>query len=148
MAFFTPTVTIDEIKAIKHEVLGDKIIVVKLACLSVSSSDGGTVTMKSTRKDSTNTYRHIMDAIDGSWLYMMEVVPAPSGTTPAAAFDIDIENKRNSHILDTTNIHTATSFVLGSTTIGGFPPIMDELTVVISTLGDTKTADIYLYFSK
>ena len=128
MAVFTPTVTVDEIKAIKHEVLGDKIIVVKLACLSVSSSDGGTVTMKSTRKDPTNTYRHIMDT--------------------AAAFDIDIENKRNSHILDTTNVHTATSFVSGSATIGLFPPIMDELTVVISTLGDTKTADIYLYFSK
>jgi hypothetical protein len=148
MAAFTPTVTIDEIKAIKHEVLGDKIIIVKLACLSISDVHGGTVTMKSTRKDPTNSYNHIMDTIDGSWLYMMEVVPAASGTTPSAAFDVDIENKRNSHLLDTTNVESATSFVLGSNTIGGFPPIMDELTVVIGVLGDTKTADIYLYFSK
>jgi hypothetical protein len=149
MAAFTPTVTVDEIKAIKHEVLGDMMIIVKLACTDTDGDTGASLTMKSTRNDSTDTYRAIMDRIEGSWLYMMEVVPGAGGDAPATAFDIDIENKRNSHILDTdSNSNTATSFVLGSNTLGGFPPIMDQITVVIGALGAGKKADIYLYFSK
>lgn len=147
MAAFTPTVTVDEVKAIKHEVLGDKMIIVKFACTDTDGDTGASVTMKSTHNSSTDTYRAIMDIIEGSWLYLMEVVPT-SGNEPAAAFDVDIENKRNSHILDTTPIHTATSFVSGAETLGVFPPIMDQLTVNIAALGAGNQCDIYLYFSK
>ena len=148
MAAFTPTVTVDEIKAIKHEMLGDMMVIVKIACTDTDGDTGASLTMKSTRNSKTDTYREIMDQVEGSWLYMMEVVPT-SGNGPTAAFDIDIENKRNSHILDTdSNSHTATSFVLGSNTIGGFPPIMDQITVVIGALGAGNQCDIYLYFSK
>ena len=148
MAAFTPTVTVDEIKAIKHEVLGDKMIIVKIACVDTDGDTGASLTMKSTRNSKTDTYRHIMDAIEGSWLYMMEVVPGTSAAEPSTDFDIDIENKRNSHILDTTNAKDAVSFVAGSNTIGLFPPVMDQLTVEIAALGAANTADIYLYFSK
>jgi len=147
MAAFTPTVTVDEVKAIKHEVLGDKMIIVKFACTDTDGDTGASVTMKSTANSATDTYRHIMDIINGSWLYLMEVVPT-SGNEPAAAFDVDIENKRNSHILDTTPIHTATSFISGSDTLGVFPPVMDQLTVNIGALGAGNQCDIYLYFSK
>jgi hypothetical protein len=148
MAAFTPTVTVDEIKAIKHEVLGDKIIIVKIACVDTDGDTGASLTMKSTRNSPTDTYRHIMDIVEGSWLYLMEVVPGTGGDAPTAAFDVDIENKRNSHILDETPIHTATSFFSGSDTLGVFPPIMDQITVEIGALGAANKADIYLYFSK
>ena len=148
MAAFTPTVTVDEIKAIKHEVLGDMMIIVKIACTDTDGDTGASLTLKSTRNSRTDTYRAIMDQVEGSWLYMMEVVPT-SGNGPTAAFDIDIENKRNSHILDTdANSHTATSFVSGSNTLGVFPPIMDQITVEIAALGAGNQCDIYLYFSK
>lgn len=146
MAAFTPTVTVDEIKAIKHEVLGDKMIIVKLACTDTDGDTGASLTMKSTGNDSTDTYNEIMDTIEGSWLYMMEVVPT---TSPSAAFDIDIENKRNSHILDSdSNSNTAVTFVEGNRTLNLFPPIMDQITVVIGALGAGKVIDVYLYFSK
>ena len=149
MAAFTPTVTVDEVKAIKHEVLGDMMIIVKIACTDTDGDTGASLTMKSTRNSRTDTYRAIMDQVEGSWLYMMEVVPGAGGDAPTAAFDIDIENKRNSHILDTdSNSHTATTFVLGSNTLGGFPPIMDQITVEIGALGAANKCDIYLYFSK
>jgi hypothetical protein len=149
MAAFTPTVTMDEVRAIKHEVLGDMMYVVKIACDDTDGDTGASLTMKSTKEDPTDTYNEIMDRIAGSWLYMMEVVPGSGGAAPTAAFDIDIENKRNSHILDTdSNSNTATSFVLGSDTLGNFPPIMDQITVVVGALGAANTADIYLYFSK
>jgi len=142
MAAFTPTVTVDEIKAIKHEVLGDKLVIVKIACTDTDGDTGASLTMKSTRNSATDTYRHIMDQVEGSWLYMMEVVPT-SGNGPAAAFDIDVENKRNSHILDTdSNSHTATSFVAGSHTLNLFPPIIDQITVEIGALGAGNQCDI------
>jgi len=43
---------------------------------------------------------------------------------------------------------TATEMAKGSNTVGIFPMIMSQPSVVVSTLGDTKKADIYLYFVK
>jgi len=140
----TPTIHRDENKAIKHELYGDRCVVLRLAC--ISDANTGTITLRTERAGGVSTnYPDIMEQVAGSTLYLMEIVPG----NPAAAFDVDIENKRNSHILDTdSNSHTATSFVGGSNTLGLFPPIFEEITVVIGTLGDTKTADIYLYFWK
>jgi hypothetical protein len=144
---WTITPTIHKIKAIKHQVLGDMMVVVKLACTSDASA--GSITMKSTANSATDTYRHIMDMIEGSWLYMIKTVPAGGGDAPAGTFDLDVEDDNNDHLLDTdANANDANTFTAGSNTLGVFPPIMDQITVVIATLGNTKKADVYLYFSK
>ena len=144
----TPTISYSEKAQIKHALYGDMCIVLRLAC--VSDANTGTVTLRTTAASGASTnYPDIMDQIAHSTLYLMEVVPGAGGDAPSAAFDIDIENKRNSHILDTdSNSHTATSFTAGSDTLGLFPPIFEEITIVIGTLGDANTADIYLYFWK
>ena len=144
---WTITPTIDQVQSIKHQIYGAHLIVLKLACISDAS--GGTITLKSTKADRSNSYRDIMDQIEGSTLYLMEVVPGTGDDAPSAAFDIDVENNRNNHILDTDdNSHTANSFTIGSNTLGVYPPIFNEITVVIETLGDANTADVYLYFWK
>jgi hypothetical protein len=105
--------------------------------------------MKATSRDKTDTYREIMDMIKGSWLYLIKTVPGTGGDVPTGVFDLDVEDDNNDHLLDTdANSNVANGFVAGNTTLNVFPPIMDEITVVIGTLGDTNTADIYLYFSK
>jgi len=144
---WTITPTISKTQAIKHEVFGDRVVVVKLAC--ISDANAGSITMKSTRSDKTNSYRHIMDMIEGSTLYLMEVIPGTGDDAPSAAFDIDVENERNVHILDTdSNSETSNTFVSGSTTLSLYPPIFSDITVVIGSLGNGNTADIYLYFWK
>ena len=144
---WTITPTMDEVRRIKHVLGGDTMYVLKLTCASDAS--GGTITLKSTKADPSNDYNELMDQIAGSWLYLMEVDPVTPGDAPSAAFDIDIENKRNSHILDSdSNSNTAVTFVAGSNTLGVYPPIMEEITVVIGTLGNTNDTDIYLYFLK
>ena len=144
----TPTISYDEKATIKHPMYGDQIVVLKLTC--VSDASGGTITLRSTAAGGTSSnYPEIMDQIAHSTLYLMEVDPVTPGDAPAAAFDIDIENKRNNHILDTdSNSHTAVSWTVGSDTVGVFPPIFEEITVVIGTLGDGNDAHIYLYFWK
>ncbi len=144
---WTITPTIHKTQAIKHEIYGNHLVVLKLACLS--DADIGSITMKSTKVDRSDSYTHIMDRIEGSTLYMMEVVPGTGDDTPSAAFDLDVENERNNHILDTdSNSHISNSFVIGSASLGIFPPIFGQITVVIGTLGNANTADIYLYFWK
>jgi hypothetical protein len=144
---WTITPTIHRIETIKHQIYGDRLIIVKLACISDAS--GGTITMKATSRDKTDTYREIMDMIKGSWLYLIKTVPGTGGDVPTGVFDLDVEDDNNDHLLDTdANSNVANGFVKGNNTLNVFPPIMDEITVVIGTLGDTNTADIYLYFSK
>jgi hypothetical protein len=144
---WTITATMDEVRRIKHHMAGDTMYVLKLAC--VSDASGGTITLKSTKADPSNSYNELMDQVTGTWLYLMEVVPGAGGDAPTAAFDIDVENKRNSHVLDTdSNSNAATSFTIGSATLGVYPPIMEEITVAIGTLGNLNTADVYLYFLK
>jgi hypothetical protein len=120
------------------------VIVVKLACTGDASA--GTVTLKSTKADPGNSYNAIMDEIRGSWLYLMKTVPSDVDNT----FDVDIENKTNDHILDTdANSNTANVFTLGANTLGVYPPILEEITVVIADIGaDQKTCEIYLYCLK
>jgi hypothetical protein len=57
-------------------------IIVKLACVDTDGDTGASLTMKSTRSSPTDTYRNIMDQVEGSWLYMMEVVPGSGGAAP------------------------------------------------------------------
>jgi hypothetical protein len=124
---WTITPTIHRIETIKHQIYGDRLIIVKLACISDAS----------------------MDMIKGSWLYLIKTVPGTGGDVPTGVFDLDVEDDNNDHLLDTdANSNVANGFVKGNNTLNVFPPIMDEITVVIGTLGDTNTADIYLYFSK
>jgi len=144
---WTITVTHDESVRMKHFLGGDRMEVVKFAC--TSDATGGTITLKHRDADPANDYVHIMDVIRGSWLYLFKYVPAAGGSAPAGTADIDVEDKNNDHILDTdANANDATTFVVGSDTLGVYPPIMNEITVVFATLGDTKKADLYLYFLK
>ena len=134
---WTITQSVDERVSIKTA-MGEKLIVVKLACVSDASASG-TVAIES------DVFREIR----GSWLYMVKFEPGTGDDVPDAAFDFDVEDKNNVHILDTdSNTHTANSFVTGSETLGVFPPVIHDLNVVIGTLGNLNTADIYMYFTK
>lgn len=149
MSTYTITPTIDEVRRIKHVLGGDTMYVLKFAIASGNDAATPTVTLKSTKADPGNSYNEIMDQLAGTWLYLMETVPGSGAAAPTAAFDFDVENKRNSHILDTdSNSNSAVGFVAGSNTLGVYPPIMEELTVVCADLGDANTADVYLYFLK
>jgi len=149
MSTFSVTATMDEVRRIKHVFAGDYMYVLKLAFTSGDDAATPTITLKSTKADPANSYNELMDQITGSWLYLMKTVPGSGGAAPTAAFDVDVEDKLNHHILDTdSNSETAAGFVIGSATLGVYPPIMEEITVVLADLGDANTADIYLYFLK
>ncbi|MCP4262752.1 MAG: hypothetical protein GY774_35385 [Planctomycetes bacterium] len=141
---WTVTATIDDTIAMKHHLGGDRITVLKLACIGDASA--GTVTLKSTNADPGNDYNAVMDEIRGSWLYLMKTVPSDVDNT----FDVDIEDKLNDHILDTNaNSNTANTFTTGADTLGVYAPILEEITVVIADIGaDQKTCEIYLYCLK
>jgi hypothetical protein len=120
---------------------GEEMIEVKLACASDASG---------TDTDLSST---AMALIKGSYLYLMKVVPGTGDAAPTAAWDIDIEDENNHHILDTdSNSNSAVTFHAGSNTVGVYPPIGDfngaKVSVVSATLGNENTADIYLYFVK
>ena len=133
---WTITPTIDDRVSIKTP-MGEKLIVVKLACVSDGSSSG--------EYDFTSA---IMREIRGSWLYLVKFVPGTVG----AAFEFDVWDKNDDKILDTAgNSNTATSFVGGHDTLGVYPPIIHELSVEIDgadAMTTTNTLDIYMYFTK
>jgi hypothetical protein len=137
-AAWTITATIDREARIKpHAMQYEYLYRVKLACTS----------------DATLTdYEFpgaIMGKVKNSFLYLIKTVPGTGGDAPTGTFDLDVEDDNNDHLLDTdANSNTATTFTVGSDTLGVFPPIFDHISVVIATLGDTNTATIYLYFAK
>lgn len=131
----------------KNSLGGDQMIVLKVAC--VSDASGGSLTMKSTDLDPGNEYNEYMDRIKGSWLYMIKTVPNLGATQPAGTFDVDVEDQMADHLLDTdANPNDANKISVGSGTLGIYPAILDYVGLVVATLGNTKTADIYLYFLK
>ena len=132
---WTITPTIDDRVSIKTA-MGEKLIVVKLACVSDGTAEEYTFTPSLIRE------------IRGSWLYLVKFVPGTVG----ASFAFDVWDKNSDKILDTTgNSNTATSFVLGSDTLGVFPPVIHDLTLELdgaSATTATNTLDIYMYFTK
>ena len=110
----------------------EEMIEVKLACTS----------------DATGTdYDIVTDLIKGACLYMVKIVPGTSGDAPGAAFNLDVEDETDAHILDTdSNSTSATTFHAGANTIGAFPVIKGKCSVVIATLATGKKADVYLQF--
>jgi hypothetical protein len=134
---WTITQTVDERVGIKTA-MGERLIIVKLACVSDASASG-TVDIEAS----------VFREIRGSWLYLVKFEPGTGDDAPTGTFDFDVEDKNNVHILDTdANTNTANSFVSGSDTLGVFPPVVHDLSVVIGTLGNANTADIYMYFTK
>lgn len=89
------------------------------------------------------------DYWQGSTLYMVKLVPGTGGAAPSGTFDLDIEDENDDHMLDTdSNTNTANSFILGSETLGIFPPMTRTCSVVCADIGDANTVDVYLYFWK
>ena len=135
-AAWTITQTVDERVSIKSQI-GDKIVVVKLACV-VDGSSSGTVAIQS----------DILREIQGSWLYMIKLVPGSADVD----FEFDVLDKNGDALLDTAaNTFAATSFIKGYATLGIWPPILHYCGVIIDGTGaitDTKTLDIYIYFVK
>lgn len=106
------------------------------------------VTLTCTSDTGASDYDLASD-IKGASLYLLEIIPGTGGDAPTAAFNLDIENESNNHILDTdSNAHTANSFVIGSATLGIFPPIKNYCSLVCATLGDANKAVFKLYFIK
>ena len=133
---WTITPTIDDRVSIKSP-MGEKLVVVKLACVADGSSSG--------EYDFTVP---IMREIRGSWLYLVKFVPGTVG----AAFEFDVWDKNDDLLLDTAaNSNLATSFVSGVDTLGVYPPVIHALSVEIDgapAMTNLDTLDIYMYFTK
>ena len=106
--------------------------VVRLACTS----------------DGSGTDWKLETDVTGWYLYAVRT--DPDGTdVPSGVYTVDVEDELDFHILDLdSRSTTAIEMAKGSNTVGIFPMIMSQPSVVVSTLGDTKKADIYLYFVK
>jgi hypothetical protein len=114
-----------------NRVMGEELIVIKLDCTS----------------DANGTDYDIVaiDKIRGGTLYEMKVIPGSGDDEPSAAWDIDLEDYNDDHILDTDdNAVDATTFHDGSITIGHYPIIEDKLSFVSATLGDGNTCVVYI----
>jgi hypothetical protein len=119
----------------------DTLIKVRLQCTSDASS---------------SDYDLVATMIKGSYLYLVKIVPGTGADEPDAAFDLDIEDELDVHLLDTDDNAAAptggATYHGGHETMGVYPPIEKESTtkvsVVCATLGNGKKADIYLYFTK
>lgn len=111
----------------------EKYIVVKLDCTSDASGTD------------TELDENIMQKIRGGYVYEMKVVPGSGDDEPSAAWDIDLEDEDNAHVLDTdSNATDAVTFHDGSSTIGHYPVIEESLSFVSGTLGNANTCVVYL----
>lgn len=136
--------TITETHQIKKMIsqAGDEVLEVKLACTSDGSAS-----------DYDLTDAEVLSFINGSFFYLLKIVPGTGGDAPSGTFDLDIEDENDNHILDTDSNPVAPTggctYHPGSNTMGVYPPIMSStISLVCATLGDGNTADIYLYFTK
>jgi hypothetical protein len=101
-------------------------------------------------------YDLLATMIKGSYLYLVKIVPGTGSDEPSAAFDMDLEDELDVHILDTDDNAAAPTggaiYHGGHSTMGVYPPIENESTTKVSlvcaTLGDGNKADFYLYFAK
>lgn len=113
---------------------------VKLACTSDGSASD---------HDVGSVNKNVYNAICGSYLYLIKVVPGTGDDAPSGTFDLDIEDDNDDHLVDSdANASDANTFISGAQTIGLFPMILDKCSVVCATLGNGNKADIYLYFNK
>jgi len=91
----------------------------------------------------------LKDYWQGSVLYGIKIVPGTGGDAPTGTFDLDIEDDTDFHILDTdANPNNATTYVIGSDTIGAMPPVLTTLSVVCADIGAANIVTVYLYFWK
>jgi hypothetical protein len=97
---WTITETVDAYKTKTQA--GDELIEVKLECISDASGTDTELTAETIRQ------------IKGSWLYQMKVVPGTGDDAPTAAFDIDIEDEADFHILDTDSNSVSAITVTGA----------------------------------
>lgn len=138
MSTWTITSKIDFSEAMKHN-LGEWLFRVKVSLASGDDASASDYDLPA----------NIISEIRGSWLYLIKTVPGTGGAAPSAAFDLDIEDDNDDHILDTNaRSETATSWTIGSDTLGVYPPILGTCSVVCADLGDANTTDIYMYFLK
>jgi hypothetical protein len=144
---WTFTVTEEQDVKMKHELGGDRMLLVKVAAIGDGSA--GTLTMKHRDLDPSNSYVEIMDKIRGSWLYLVKIIPSATAA-PDNTYDLDFEDETNSHILDTdANPISGDTWVVGSNTLGVYPVIFEHLALVFADIGSAADAtDVYMYFLK
>lgn len=92
---------------------------------------------------------YLSDVI-GYHLWTLYVIPGTGGTAPDAAFDIDIEDSNDFHLLDTdANSHTTQTWNVGSDTLGQYPLIKDAVSIVFADIGTAAdTVVVELHFVK
>lgn len=141
---WTITPTIDDKATIKHQIHGDECVVLKLVCTSDASS--GSVTLKSKRVSgyTSSNYPELMDQIADSTLYAVYSDPG----SPDAAFTVAVTDKNSLTMYSESHSNSADDYNPGSATLGVFPPIFDQITITLGTLGTNNTASVYLYFWK
>lgn len=141
---WTITPTIDAKAGIKHQIYGDHVICLKLVCTSDASS--GSITLKSNMVSSatSSNYPEIMDEIAQSTLYGVYSDPG----SPDAAFTVAVTDKNSLTMYSESHSNSADDYNSGAQTLGFLPPIFEQITITIGTLGNTNTANLYLYFWK
>lgn len=108
--------------------------VVKLAC----TSDGA-----------GTDYQLTTTGLIGRILYKIRTDPGDGADAPTGVYTLDFEDDLNGHMVDLDGRSTtAIEYSAGDITIGVFPPITRQPSVVLGTLGDGNKTDVYLWFLK
>ena len=116
---------------------GDEVNVIKLACVSDGSGCDYDLTQ--------------LSYIKNSWLWLVVCIPGTGGDQPSAAFQLQLQNELDVSLYDSGSggiAHDANTVSPGTVSAGMPPPFFDTVSFVCGTLGDTNTADFYLYFTK
>lgn len=135
---WTVTETLEDSRMVRN---GEHINVIKLVMTgdgSASDYDLGSASSPANK-----------DYWQGSTLYLIKTVPGTGDDQPSGAFDLDLEDADDDHLLDTdANANDSNTFTIGSATLGIFPPIMTTLSVVCADIGSGNKITLYLYFWK
>jgi hypothetical protein len=117
---------------------GEIIYVVKLAC---------TADANGTDYDLSG---ETMTKIKGGYIYMVKTRPGAGGDAPTAAYTLDIEDYQDDHLLAlTARSTTAVEIEPGSGSIGIYPAIVDQISVVVNDqIGNGNKTDIYIYVTR
>lgn len=115
------------------KVRGSEALIITLACIS----------------DASGKDYELTTSVIGFYLYDVRTVPGSGGDAPTAAYDLDVEDELNFHLMDIDSLSTtATQLTKGSNTVGIFPHMSSQPSVVLGTLGNLNTNTIYLRFVK
>ena len=143
---FAAGTVIETIEYDHHDVYGH-VVVLKYAITADAAA--GTVpntTISLRTVDDVDTSQFIN--LSNFYIYSLKTVPGAGDAQPDA-YTVDIQDGDSFSWVDIGNrSQTAAEVFDCSDTIGIFPPVTEDMTLVVGNLGNSNTATIYIYLTK